>query len=53
MYRLRSLIALGVGLTLALAALSCGSSDHPTAEPYTQSVVSANSKLELLTPTAW
>jgi hypothetical protein len=51
MYRLRSLIALGVGLTLALAATSCGSSDLPTAEPSTQSVVSANSNLELLNPT--
>jgi hypothetical protein len=51
MYRLRGLIALGVGLTLALAALSCGSSDLPTAEPSTQSVVSANSNLELLNPT--
>jgi hypothetical protein len=51
MYRLPGLIALGVGLTLALAALSCGSSDLPTAEPSTQSVVSANSNLELLNPT--
>jgi hypothetical protein len=51
MYRLRSLIALGVGLTLALAAISCGSGDLPTADPSTQSVVSANSNLELLNPT--
>ena len=51
MHRLRSLIALGVGLTLALAAISCGSGDLPTADPSTQSVVSANSNLELLNPT--
>jgi len=51
MHRPRSLIALGVGLTLALAAISCGSGDLPTADPSTQSVVSANSNLELLNPT--
>ena len=50
MYRLRSLIALGVGLTLALAASGCGSSDLPTADPSTQAVVSPNSNLELLDP---
>jgi hypothetical protein len=50
MYRLRSLIALGVGLTLALAASSCGSGDLPTAEPSTQAV-SSSSSLELLNPT--
>jgi len=50
MFRPRSLIALGVGLTLALAAISCGSSDLPTADPSTESVVSPNSNLELLDP---
>jgi hypothetical protein len=50
MYRPRSLIALGAGLALALAAISCGSSDLPTAEPSTQAVVSSNSNLELLDP---
>ena len=50
MFRPRSLIALGVGLTLALAAISCGSSDLPTADPSTRSVVSPNSNLELLDP---
>ena len=48
MYRLRSLIALGVGLTLALAASSCGSSDLPTADPSTQAMVSPNSMLKLM-----
>jgi hypothetical protein len=46
----RSLIALGVGLTLALAVISCGSSDLPTADPSTQAVVSPDSNLELLDP---
>jgi hypothetical protein len=51
MSRLRSLIALGWGLIVMVAALSCASSDLPTGEPAIQASHGASSNLQLLNPT--